>query len=176
MACAASASLAMADPWPAWRGPKADGRSEERGLPLSWGPGKNVRWKTALPEPGNSTPIVWGNRVFITQGLENGRLRAVIAFDRQTGKKLWQRELIWKERLPGRLWGSMLLANGRLYVSSLEGKTFVVAGQPKFRLLAINDMGETIYAAPAVSDGTIFLRTHQHLYCIADQATSGTHR
>ncbi len=395
-----------ADNWPAWRGPDATGVCREKGLPLTWSKTKNIRWKIPLPEAGNSTPIVWGDHVFITQSLDKGKRRTVIAFHRPDGKKLWQRDVpcpveetsnkhnppcsgspitdgqtvyahfasagvvaydfqgnklwhrdlgpvlhkwgngsspilykdllivyqgpgeptfltaldkrtgkpvwtkkepginspifgswstplvlrvgrrdelifplpgdhiggdgefkaydpasgetlwrctglgnevyamptpspkgdlivgisghngptmavrpggkgdvsqthrvwraegklpqrigsaifhgdylflsdadgfvecltaatgkpIWKERLPGRLWGSLLLAEGRLFVTSLEGQTFVLAAAPKFELLASNDLGETTYAALAVSHGDIFLRTYEHLYCIA---------
>jgi outer membrane protein assembly factor BamB len=400
-----AASVALGADWPAWRGPNADGVSAERGLPLTWGPKRNIRWKVALPEPGNSTPIVWGDRVFLTQSLDKGKRRALIAFQRSDGTKLWQRESpctvaetshpqnppcsaspvtdgtavyahfasagvaafdldgkklwhrdlgpvlhkwgngsspilykdllivyqgpgeptfltalekrtgetvwtrkepginspifgswstpivlkvkdrdelimplpgdkvggegefkgydpntgnvlwrcgglgtevyamplaspagdlvvgisghngptmavrpggkgdvtqshrlwrsagklpqrigsgvihdgrlfladadgfvecldaatgrnLWKERLPGRLWGSLVLADGRIYVSSLEGTTFVLAAAAKFRLLASNEMDEPVYAALAVSNGEIFLRTYKHLYCI----------
>jgi len=80
----------LAQDWPAWRGPGADGISAERGLPVEWGPEKNVRWKVALPGPGNSTPVVSGDRVFITQALEGGKRRAILAFDRATGRKIWE--------------------------------------------------------------------------------------
>jgi outer membrane protein assembly factor BamB len=73
---------------------------------------------------------------------------------------------VWKERLGGKLWGSLLLAEGRLYVSNLEGQTFVLAAAPEFKLLAKNDIGEPIYSAPAVSHAQFFLRGHKHLYCI----------
>src|SRR5207249_3913349 len=82
-----------ADNWPAWRGPRGDGTSTERNLPLKWSATENVRWKAALPEAGNSTPIVWGEHVFLTQALDNGKRRAVIAIDRKDGKKLWQSEV-----------------------------------------------------------------------------------
>src|ERR1700730_10906545 len=90
---AVGTSPALGDDWPAWGGSRADGTSNERGLPLVWGPGKNIRWKVTLPEPGNSTPIIWRERVFITQSLDKGRRRALMAFDRATGKELWQREV-----------------------------------------------------------------------------------
>jgi outer membrane protein assembly factor BamB len=395
-----------ADNWPAWRGPRGDGVSTEKNLPLTWSATQNVRWKAPLPEPGNSTPIIWGDRVFLTQSLDGGKRRAVIAFDRKDGKKLWQQEVpcefvetthkqnppcsasavtdgeavyahfasagvvaydfagkklwqrdlgpiksrwgngsspilykdllivfhgpgapktflialdkrtgktvwqtdetaidspvfgswstpivvkvgdrdelvmplpgdkvggeglfkgydpstgkelwsckglgneiyampttnaagdlivgisghngpllavkpggkgdvtathrawrvagknpqrvgsgvfhegrlylanepsvfecidpksgepLWKERLDGKLWGSMLLADGKLYVSNLEGETFVLKAGPKFELLSRNKLGEPLYAAPAVSNGEIFMRTYHHLYCI----------
>lgn len=77
-------------------------------------------------------------------------------------------EVIWKENLGGRLWGSMLLADGKLFATTLEGDTYVMAAGPKFKLLATNKTGETTYAALAVSGGELFLRTHKHLYCISN--------
>ena len=74
---------------------------------------------------------------------------------------------VWKERLGGNLWGSLLRADGKLYVSNLEGCTFVLAARPKFQVLARNDVGEPTYAALVISQGDLFLRTYQHLYCIS---------
>jgi outer membrane protein assembly factor BamB len=394
-----------AENWPAWRGPHGTGVCDERNLPVTWSATQNIRWKVALPGPGNSTPIIWGDRVFLTQALDGGKRRALIAWHRADGKKLWQREypctvtetshrqnppcsaspvtdgkavyahlasagvvacdldgrelwhrdlgpvlhkwgngsspilyhdllivfhgpgepafltaldkrtgqtvwrkdetainspifgcwstpvvvraggrdelilplpgariggdgefkgydpatgkelwrcsglgneiyampvvsaagdlvvgisghngplmalrpggtgdatashrlwrvagknpqrigsgvlhegrlyladapgfvecldaktgeLIWKERVEGNLWGSMLLADGKLYVTSLEGVTYVLAAGPKFQVLAENKIPEPTYAALAVSKGEIFLRTYEHLYCI----------
>lgn len=397
------ADLSTADNWPAWRGPDGNGVSHERNLPIQWSATQNVRWKIPLPGPCNSTPIIWGDRIFLTQGFDDGKRRALIALDRKDGKKLWQKELpctvvetthkqnphcsaspvtdgqnvyawfasagvaaydftgkqlwhrdlgpivsrwgngsspilykdllilfhgpgepktfltaldkrtgktvwqsdetslnspvfgcwstpivaragnrdelilplpgdkvggtgyfksydpltgkslwtckglgteiyampalnetgdlvigicghngpllavkpggngeitptwrhatknpqrvgsgvfhqgrfyladapgfvecidpkngepLWKERLDGTLWGSMLVADGKLYVSSLEGETYVLEAGPKYKLLSRNKIGEPIYAAPAVSEGEIFLRTYQNLYCI----------
>src|SRR5688572_20560833 len=53
--------------WPAWRGTTGQGLCSEVDLPVTWSATENVRWKTALPSAGNSTPIIWGDRVFITQ-------------------------------------------------------------------------------------------------------------
>src|SRR5262245_21439142 len=395
-----------ADNWPAWRGAQGTGVSSERGLPLTWSKDHNVRWKVTLPEPGNSTPIIWGDHVFLTQSLDKGKRRAVLAFQRADGRLLWQRDvpcavaetthpqnppcsgspvtdgkavyahfapagvvaydfagnklwhrdlgpvlhkwgngaspvlyqdllivhqgpgeptfltglnkrtgkpvwtkkepginspifgswctpllvrvdnrdelilplpgekiggegefkaydpatgaelwrcaglgneiyamptpssrgdlivgisghngpilavrpggngdvttthrlwrhadklpqriaspilhedhlyladadgfvecleaatgkLLWKERLPGKLWSSLLLADGRLYLASVEGQIFVLAARPRFELLATNDLGEPIYAGLAVSEGAIFVRTWERLWCIA---------
>lgn len=399
------ASLTHAENWPSWRGSRENGVSNDKSLPVVWSATKNIRWKTALPEAGNSTPIVWGKRIFLTQALDKGKRRAVLCFDRADGKKLWQREVacstketthsdnphcsgspvtdgkavyasfasagvvaydfdgkllwhhklepllhifgngssptlykdlvivfhgpgeptymialdkrtgkqvwkqnehalnhqlfgtwsspvlarfgkrdeilmclpglkiggdgwvksydpatgkelwrcvglgaslyasatvspagdaivaasgfqgpvmavrpggsgdvtashrlwheagknpqrigtpvvadgyvylaeaagfaecrdartgkrLWKERLDGKLWGSMLLAAGKVYVSNLEGQTYVLAAGSKFQRIATNDIGEPTYAALAASDGEIFLRTWKHLYCI----------
>src|SRR5438309_2874005 len=83
------AGLSAAD-WPNWRGPSSDGVSPEKSLPLEWSRTQNVRWRVPLPERGNSTPIVWGERIFITQAVEKEGRRGVICFDRRDGKLLWQ--------------------------------------------------------------------------------------
>lgn len=78
-------------------------------------------------------------------------------------------ETVWKERLGGNLWGSVLLAGDRLYVSNTQGEVFVLAASPKFKLIAKNAMGEHIKAAIAPSDGQLFIRTHENLYCVGQR-------
>jgi len=56
----------QASDWPQFRGPGGVGRSDEKNLPSEWNEGKNLKWKIALPGPGSSSPIVWGDRLFIT--------------------------------------------------------------------------------------------------------------
>ena len=80
-------SSSHADNWPGWRGPHGDGHTAETDLPLKWGPTENVKWKVALPERGNSTPVVWGDRVFVTQAVEKDKIRSLICFSRADGKQ-----------------------------------------------------------------------------------------
>ncbi len=89
---------AWAGNWPAWRGPTGTGVSEEKGLPTRWSPSENVRWRVPLPDRGNSTPIVWGSRVFVTQAIEQEGRRTVMCFDRANGKLLWQSGVTYKEK------------------------------------------------------------------------------
>jgi len=85
--------------WPAWRGDAAGtGITSETALPLKWSATENVKWKVPLPEAGNSTPIVWGDRVFITQAA--GTRRLVMAFDRQDGRLLWEAGPTYTEKEP----------------------------------------------------------------------------
>jgi outer membrane protein assembly factor BamB len=56
--------------WPQWRGPDGSGISNEKNLPASWTPTTNIKWKAAIPGRGHSSPIVWGNRVFVTTAVE----------------------------------------------------------------------------------------------------------
>jgi len=110
---------ASASNWPQWRGPGGQGVSEEKDLPIEWGPTKNIKWKTAIPGRGHSSPIVWGKWIFLTTSIEGpivpgakaikhfrrgeeylhpdsvGADRShtlkLLGLDRDTGKILWER-------------------------------------------------------------------------------------
>jgi len=77
----------------------------------------------------------------------------------------------WKERIVrGGSWGSIVRAADRLYMLGQSGATVVFAPRAdKLEILATNDLGEQTNSTPAVSNGELFLRTHEHLYCIAAQ-------
>src|SRR5258708_2276374 len=104
--------------WPQWRGPAGNGISLEKNLPDEWSSAKNVLWKSPIPGLGHSSPIVSGNRIFLTTGIEGAVIAGagapvhirqgkewkhpesqgadhswtlkVIALDATTGKMLWQ--------------------------------------------------------------------------------------
>ncbi len=80
--------------WPCWRGPQQDGHTAETDLPVKWS-GENLRWKTPLPGIGQSSPIIWGDRIFLTAALEKGKQRLVFCVDRKSGKIEWQ-NTAWK--------------------------------------------------------------------------------
>ncbi len=88
-----SASFAGAANWPNWRGPTGTGFTSEADFPDRWSSTDGIRWRLKLPSAGNSTPIVWGDRVFLTQSIDlEGTRRAVLCVDRKSGKLLWQQE------------------------------------------------------------------------------------
>ncbi len=75
----------LAEDWPQFRGPTGQGRSDERGLPLTWSETKNVRWKTAIPGKGWSSPVIQGDRIWLTTATEEGKSLRAISVDRNTG-------------------------------------------------------------------------------------------
>jgi outer membrane protein assembly factor BamB len=81
---------AHAENWPQWRGPTNDGVSTESNLPTEWSATKNLAWKLPLPGMGSSTPIVWGNRLFLTSEADKDLILLCISTD---GKELWRRKL-----------------------------------------------------------------------------------
>src|SRR5690348_17193853 len=94
---AVSASAAN---WPGWRGPDGSGLSAEKELPLHWNTNENVCWRVPLPDRGNSTPVVWRQRVFITQAMNSQSRRTVMCLDRHTGSLLWQSGDTWTDKEP----------------------------------------------------------------------------
>lgn len=75
--------------WPRWGGAAGSNHTEETGLPLSW-TDENVVWKVALKGSGQSSPVIWGDRIFLTSAIDDGRQRVVFAIDRKSGKLLWE--------------------------------------------------------------------------------------
>ncbi|MCA9100374.1 MAG: PQQ-binding-like beta-propeller repeat protein [Planctomycetales bacterium] len=79
-------------------------------------------------------------------------------------------EIVWSERTPAAQWGSMVMANGLLYVTDQDGTTLVFRPNPtEYEEVARNPLGESSNSSPAVSDGQIFIRTATHLYCIGEK-------
>ena len=75
-------ALTLVDNWPQWRGPRGQGVSDEKNLPLEWSPTKNIKWKTPVPGRGHSSPIVWGNRLFLTTSIEGAEIPGAAAVGR----------------------------------------------------------------------------------------------
>ena len=94
-------TTASADDWPAFRGPTGTGISAETRAPVKWGPEKNIKWKTALPAPGNGSPIVSNGRVFLNAAEDpKGRKRALFCFDRKDGRLLWKQTVTLDKEMP----------------------------------------------------------------------------
>ena len=81
-----------------WRGANGDGTCAESALPLKWSTTENVLWKVALPDRGNSTPVIWGDKLFLTQAIEKEGKRLLLCFDKKTGKPLWDAGIIYREK------------------------------------------------------------------------------
>src|SRR6185503_9993887 len=76
--------------WPRWRGPSGQGVVTGTGYVDSWSATQNVVWKTPVPGRGNSSPIVWGDRIFLTTAYDGGRRVSLLAYGRADGRLLWE--------------------------------------------------------------------------------------
>ena len=76
--------------WPRWRGPSGQGLVRAGNYPDTWSETQNVKWKVAVPGRGNSSPIVWRDRIFFTTSYDDGARLSLLAYSRADGKRLWE--------------------------------------------------------------------------------------
>jgi len=97
VALSLTAAVSSAENWPQWRGPSLNGLSGERNLPVKWSRTDNVSWKLPLPAWSGSTPIVWGDRIFLNVAddlkVRDGDNLHLWCVDRANGAVLWKRPL-----------------------------------------------------------------------------------
>ena len=98
------AGFAASADWPTWRGPNADGVAPEGHPPTKWGEDKNVKWKVKVEGTGDSTPVIWGDKIFMTTAIPQAKGSKVpfkfnlLCLDRETGDMLWERTV--REEVP----------------------------------------------------------------------------
>src|SRR5262245_26004016 len=81
-----------AENWPRFRGPNGTGVSADKDVPTKWEEG-GFLWKVALPGLGNSSPVVWGDRLFVLASPRGGKERQLVCLSASTGKLLWARSV-----------------------------------------------------------------------------------
>ncbi|QXD25598.1 PQQ-like beta-propeller repeat protein [Opitutia bacterium ISCC 51] len=86
--------------WPEWRSNGLDGVVREVGFPKQWSADENILWEVDLPAPGNSSPIVFEDRIFVTCATEDGAERGLLAFNRGDGSLLWHRSISYQNDDP----------------------------------------------------------------------------
>jgi hypothetical protein len=123
---------ARAENWQGFRGPRGDGTSAEKGLPLQWSATENVAWKVPIPGRGHSSPIVWDDRIFLVSCIEEKEERILLCLDRRTGKTLWQRTVLKSpleqiHQLNSYASSTPLTDGERVYVSFLDREKMFIA-------------------------------------------------
>ena len=170
-----STAAAQAENWPAWRGPSHNGVSGEQGIAVKWDSKTNVAWRLQLPGSAGATPVVWGDRVFLTSvaggddDSQSDRQLVLMAVSTQ-GKELW-RQVIGKgdKQVRGdegnaaspspvtdgkHVWSMM--ANGALACFTVEGKpVWAVDLQERYGPFRIA-FGMT--ATPVLAEGMLFIQ------------------
>lgn len=116
-----------------------------------------VLWKLQKGVPKKPSLQLVGDHLF---AVDDGGIAS--CRDAATGDALWM------ERIGGNFSASPLVANGRLYLFSEEGKTTVLEAAPEYKVVAENTLGDGFMASPAVSGNALYLRSRSHLYCIRE--------
>ncbi len=109
--------------WPQFRGPHGSGRADKAKPPLTWSEKKNIVWKTAIHDKGWSSPVIWGDQVWLTTAKEDGKQLFAVGVDRASGKVLHDIK-VFDVEAPSALWRKFnsfasptpAIEEGRLYV------------------------------------------------------------
>jgi len=131
------ASPAAADEWPQFRGPDGQGHASQRGLPLSWSETENIAWKTEIPGLGWSSPVIRGEKIWMTTATDEGRSLHAICLDVGAGKILRDVEVFQVES-PGSVHSknshaspSPILEGERVYVHFGDNGTACLSSDGK---------------------------------------------
>lgn len=120
---------------------------------------KSIRVWEHSRTPDVPSPLIVDGIVYLC--MENGNLTALNA---QTGEEYYKEKLTNRQRHRA----SPIYADGKLYLTARDGRVTVVKAGKEFEILAANDIGEDMSSSPAISNGTIYLRTFKHLWAIRD--------
>ena len=109
--------------WPQFRGPTQQGHSDATELPLTWSESQNVKWKTAIPGEGWSSPVIWGDQVWMTTATEEGHSLRAVCVDKHSGKIVHDVEVFHPAQLDPKndvnsfASPTPVIEEGRIYVS-----------------------------------------------------------
>jgi len=125
----------------------------------------HLLWNLKNRSPSSlSSPLVVGNQLFL---VKKGGISS--SFDSVSGKTQWELKRIQNF---GEYYASPIAGDGKIYVTGDNGTIVVLAQSPKLQILALNDMGDTTLATPAIADGWIYVRTRSKLFCIGNDTKS----
>src|SRR5262245_14739278 len=118
-----TAHAICSDNWPQFRGANGDAISDAKGLPTRWSETENIKWKTPLHDSGWSSPVIWGNQIWVTAATNDGKQDFAICVDKNSGKVLHDIKL-WENEKPSPLGNALngyascspVIEPGRVYV------------------------------------------------------------
>jgi len=183
----AAAFQALAANWPQFRGPAGDGHSDSKALPLEWSETNHLAWKTPIHDKGWSSPVIWGDTVWLTTATEDGHRLFVLALDKATGKVV--RDLPLFEATQSEVWKrynsyaspTPALEKGRVYVSFGEAATACLDSATGKVLWERRDLHCNHYrgagSSPILHGGLLFLNfdgADEQFLVALDKATGKT--
>lgn len=157
--------------WPRFRGPNGTGVSADKDVPVEFSDTKNVLWKTPLPGAGHSSPVVWGDRVFLESAPADGKARQLVCLSASKGNVLWSKSVSGdkaKTHAKSSLASSTPSTDGeRVYASFWDGSNvFVYAYDFAGKELWKRDLGafksqHGAGGSPVVYEGRVFFNFDQ---------------
>ncbi|MFN7931469.1 MAG: PQQ-binding-like beta-propeller repeat protein [Blastocatellia bacterium] len=176
----------LAQDWPEFRGPSGQGHATERGLPLTWSETQHVKWKTAIPGRGWSSPAIQDNRIWLTTATEEGKSLRAICVERNTGA-IQQNIEIFRLKAPGQINGknsyaspTPILEGDKIYVhfGALGTACLTTSGEIVWKTKLEYDNGQHgPGGSPALYDDLLIVncdgQTQQYVIAL-DKATGKT--
>ncbi len=173
--------VVRAENWPNWRGPSFNGSTPAENLPVRFSPSENVRWAAEMPGPSAGTPIVWGDRIFVSSTDERQKALLAMCLDRRTGKVLWQHQVGpgFSQDDRSNYASPSPVTDGKLVVffyGNGELVAFDMEGEKLWGRNLQNDYGQfaflwTFSTSPQLYDGRLYMQVLQR-----DVAVSGRGR
>ena len=117
-----------------------------------------IAWSKTGVGPYMPTPLIYGDYLYIlaNQGIFD-------CFELRTGKEIYRRRI---DHGGGGFTASPVAADGKIYLTGEDGQIFVIKAGPTFETISVNDMGETLMATPAISQGLLYIRGRRHLVAV----------
>ncbi len=129
LGAAVPALEARAQEWTRFRGPNGEGVSDAKGIPLTWTE-KDFRWRVKIPGENHCQPVIWGDKIFLTSALDQGRERLLVCLRKEDGKELWVKkspqETHRKHKFNSFSSGSAVVDQERVYAAWADPKRYVV--------------------------------------------------
>jgi outer membrane protein assembly factor BamB len=160
-----------AEDWPQWRGPHFNGSSEEKNLPARLSPEKSILWTLPLSGPSASTPIISGEKIFLSGSDKDNQALLALCIERTTGKVLWQRKISdgFKRDDRSNLSSPSPVTDGKtvcFFYGNGEIACFDTAGKPLWRRNIEQEYGEfafqwTFSSSPLLFNGRLFVQVLQ---------------
>ncbi len=167
-----AAVSAKSENWPNWRGPGFNGSSPESGLPTTFSKTENVAWSLDLPGPSAATPIIWGDRVFISSVDSLSKSLVALCYDTGSGRLVWSNQvasgMISRDNLSN-FAGSSPVTDGKLvyyFYASGELAAYDFSGKQIWARNIQKDYGAfaflwTFSASPLLFDGKLYIQVLQ---------------
>lgn len=161
----------LAQDWPHWRGPTFNGAAPEQRLPDKFSRTEGLAWSAPMPGPSAATPVIWGEKVFVSSTDAASRSLLAIALDRKSGKELWRQKVADGDRRDDRsnFASPSPLTDGALvwfFYGQGDLVAFTVDGKEVWRRNLQKDFGDfafqwTFSASPTLHDGRLYLQVLQ---------------
>jgi outer membrane protein assembly factor BamB len=156
------------DNWPQFRGPTGQGVSDSKGLPTTWSESQNVRWKTPIHGKSWSSPVIWGNQVWLTSATEDGRELFALCIDKENGKIIHDLK-IFDDPAANQIFKKFnsyasptpVIEEGRIYITYGAAGTVCLETATARRLWERRDIKVNHYrgagSSPLIYNGLLFL-------------------